>query len=562
MKKKALGILLAGAMVASLFGCGAYEKDDTTSSAASEAAETSNGGAETSGAEEASTGEKVFRYATNTEPTTLDPTKGNSVADNEIMIYISEGLIRNNCGSIEPGIAETWEVDETGTVYTFHLREAYWSDGVQITAQDFLYGFQRLADPATAAPYAWILDGHIKNGGAVIAGDMDVSELGVSAPDDMTFVVELEYPQNYILSLMGSCCQFCPVRQDIVEQYGTDYGADASKLMTYGPYIMTNSENLSWTMEKNPDYWNADAINLDRLELTYVQNTDTALAMYEQGELDYVLIPTAQVANYPDAPDFMAGSLDWCYINREAEFVSNENLCLALNYALDRNTYNTLANGGVYAAWSNPVMPEVDGVESTYGEEVQPESYPLDGDAGKAAEYLALAVEELGLSDASEIELEIVITDAEAEKKAAEVLQEMWQTTLGIKVELRQVTYAEKYNNICPEGDFQIVYAGWNPDYADPWTYLELFMSDNVYNYSNYSNADFDSLMTAAKGMTDATERLATLADAEQVLIDTGAVIPLQVRTSHYLIDEDVTGVQFYFSGYNLYAVYADCDPS
>lgn len=569
MKKKLTALLMAAILVLSMLaGCSVPQQKDSGSdsagnSDASSATQDNTASDNNTGDTPAASGQKVFRYATGTEPTTLDATKGNSVADNELMHLTCEGLIRNNCGTIEPGLAETWEVSEDGATYTFHLRDAQWPDGQPITSQDFLYAFRRLADPATASPYAWILDGHVKNGGAVVNGTLPVEELGVSAPDDKTFVVELEYAQNYMLSLMGSCCQFTPVRQDIVEQYGTDYAADASKLMTYGPFIMTSSANRVYVMEKNPNYWNADAIKLDRVEMNVIDNGDTQLAMYEQGELDYVQIPTAQVANYLDvSSDYMNGSLDWCYINTEAEFVSNQNLCLALNYAIDRNTYNMLANSNTYTAWGNPVMPAVDGVNATYGEEFQPAGYPIEGDLTKAQEYLNTALTELGLSSPSDITIEMVITDAETEKKIGETLQEMWQTNLGINIELRQVTYAEKYGNVCPDGDFQIVYAGWSPDYADPYTYLELFISTNVYNYSNYSNEEFDALMLSTQSMTDPTERLETLAKAEQVLIDTGAVIPLQVRTGHYLIDDDVTGVNFYFSGYNLDVVYADCAAS
>lgn len=560
MKKKLFAMLVASAMVLGMLaGCSVPGQSGNTSTpgGGNDASTSAGGSTGTTG------GTKVFRYATNTDPTTLDSSKGNSVADNELMHLTCEGLIRNSCGTIEPGLAESWDISADGATYTFHLRDAKWPDGKEVTSQDFLYAFRRLADPATASPYAWILDGHIKNGGAVVNGTLPVEELGVSAPDDKTFVVELEYAQSYMLSLMGSCCQFTPVRQDIVEQYGADYAADATKLMTYGPFIMTSSANRVFVMEKNPNYWNADAIKLDRVEMNVIDNGDTQLAMYEQGELDYVQIPTAQVANYLNvSQNYMNGSLDWCYINTEAEFVSNQNLCLAMNYALDRNTYNMLANNGTYSAWSNPVMPAVDGVKATYGEEFQPASYPLEGDQAKATEYLNTALSELGLSSPSDISISIVITDNEGEKRIGETLQEMWQNNLGIKVDLRQVTYAEKYGNVCPQGDFQVVYAGWNPDYADPYTYLELFFSTNVYNYSNYANADFDALMTASQSMTDPTQRLQTLAKAEQVLIDTGAVVPLQVRTTHYLIDDDVKNVGFYFSGYNLDVVYADCDPT
>ena len=353
------------------------------------------------------------------------------------------------------------------------------------------------------------------------------------------------------------------MNQALVEQYGKDYAASADKMLTNGPFKMVSSANRQYIFEKNENYWNADAINFDRVELNVIENADTQLAMYEQGDLDYVAIPTAQVPNYDDRDqEFMTGSLDWLYINHQADYVSNENFCLALNYAIDRTTYNMLANSGTYQGWGNPVMPNVDGINSTYGEEFQPEGYPLDGDVAKAQEYLQKALTELGISDPSEITVELTTTDAETNKKIAEVIQEMWQNNLGINVEIRQVTYSEIYGNVFPQHDYMVGYGGWGPDYADPNTYLELFMSDNVYNYSQYSNADFDKLMNDSRTIADPKTRLETLANAEQILLDTGAVVPLQVRTTHYLIDDDVTGVGFYFIGYTIDLVYGDCAPT
>ena len=567
--KKVLAMGLAGVMAFGMVGCSTPGSEttaaagDSTTAAATAETTAAAGDSTTAAVTENTSGLKVFRYATATDPTSLDSCKGNSVADNEVNHLIQEGLVRNNCGEIAPGLAESWEVSEDGLTYTFHLRDAKWSDGQAITSQDFLYAFQRLADPATAAPYAWILNGRVKNGGDVIGGKKPVSELGVSAPDDKTFVVELEYAQGYFLSLLGSVCEFTPQRQDIVEKYGTDYAASADKMMTYGPFTLTSSANRQYVFEKNQDYWDADSINFDRIEMSVIETGDTQLAMYESGELDYVAVPTAQVPNYDDQDnEYMTGALDWVYINSQAEYVSNANFRLALNYAIDRETYNMLANSGTYTAWGNPVMPAVDGINATYGEEFQPDGYPINGDLTKAQEYLQKAMTEMGISDPSEITVEFTTTDAETNKKIAEVLQEMWQNNLGINVEIRQVTYAEIYGNVFPQHDYMVGYGGWAPDYADPYTYLELFMSDNVYNYSQYSNTAFDDLMKQSTTITDAKTRLETLAQAEQTLLDDGAVVPLQVRTTHYLMDDDVTGVGFYFIGYNIDLVYGDCAPT
>ena len=211
MKKKILAALLAAAMtVTMLAGCGVP------------------GGGKEEG-ESSESNEKVFRYSTRTEPTSLDPTKSNSIPDNEIQHAITESLVRNTGGEVYPGVAETWEVSEDGLTYTFHLNpDAKWSDGQQIKAQDFVYSWQRLMNPKTAAPYAFIGE-YIKNGYQVEKGQMDPSELGVVAQDDTTLVVTLEHPTAYFLSMIGAQAQFAPLRQDIVEKYGKDSTAETIK---------------------------------------------------------------------------------------------------------------------------------------------------------------------------------------------------------------------------------------------------------------------------------------------------------------------------------------------
>lgn len=508
----------------------------------------------------AAEGEKVFRYSVLTEFTHLDPNKANCIPDNEMAHATQETLVRNTAGEITPGIAESWEISDDGLVYTFHLREAYWSDGVQITANDYVYGLQRLMDPETASEYAFIGE-YVKNGYAVETGEMDPSELGIKAVDDLTVEITLENPTAYFLSLMGAAAQYAPVRQDIVEQYGVEFAATADKNVYSGPFVITSTEDQKYILEKNEYYWDKDSINLERVEISVIPNADTALGMYESGDLDYVNVPTAQVPNYDDVDyEYMNGNEDYFYINSASEntILGNKNFRLALNYGLNRNAFIALATNNVYSASNTLVMPLVGGVSGTYGEEYTLESYPLDGDQEKALEYLQAAMEEEGISDPSEISVEITTTDLEAAKKTAEVAQELWQQALGINVTIRQVTYADIYGSVLPGGDYEIGFGGWGPDYSDPYTYLELFKTDCAYNYSNYSNADFDALLEASKTETDTQARMDELNQAEQIILDDGAFVPLNCRQQHYLLNEKVSGMNFYFCSVNIDFVYAD----
>lgn len=542
MKKKILAALLAAAMtVTMLAGCGVP------------------GGGKEEG-ESSESNEKVFRYSTRTEPTSLDPTKSNSIPDNEIQHAITESLVRNTGGEVYPGVAETWEVSEDGLTYTFHLNpDAKWSDGQQIKAQDFVYSWQRLMNPKTAAPYAFIGE-YIKNGYQVEKGQMDPSELGVVAQDDTTLVVTLEHPTAYFLSMIGAQAQFAPLRQDIVEKYGKDFAADAEKNIYSGPYKLTSSKNQKWVFEPNEEYWDADSIKLDRVELSYVQTQDTALAMYEDGELDYVELPSAAVPTYEGKDNvFRNGNVDYFYFNCSNQYLSNKNLRLALNYALNRNDYNDLVNNGISAPSASLAFSGLKGVEKTYGEESTLQSYPLDGDEANAKEYLNTALSELGLSNPSDISLSITTTDAETSKKQAEVCQEMWTKTLGINVTIQQVTYNEVLSRQ-KSGDYEIAWGGWGSDYDDPYSYLELFKSGSSYNYSRYKNDQVDQLLEASQQEVDAKARMDMLHQAEQIIIDDGAFLPQAERVIHYLLDDDMKDVTFFYCSVNIDWVHADVE--
>jgi len=543
MKKRLLATLLTAVMAISLLaGC------------------STPGSADSEGEGEAA--EKVLRYAVKTEPTTLDQTKANCIPDNELQHYIQEGLVRTSGGVVSEGIATEWTFDEASLTWTFKLREdAVWSDGVAVTAHDFVYGLQRLMNPETAAPYAFIGE-YVKNGLAVETGEMAPEELGVVAVDDYTLEIALERPCAYFIEMMAASAQYMPVRKDLAEEYGVDFAATADKNAYCGPFVLESAADGEYIFVKNADYWNADAVKLDKTIMTYVQNSDTQLAMYEAGDLDYVEVPSAYVADYQDkATVFKNGNKDWCYINHksENEVLGNQNFRLALNYALNRNEYITLARDDVYDASNSLVFSGLDCLGATWADKFAPTSYPLESDVATAQDYLAKAMDEMNIANASDITVEIVTTDDESSKKAAEVLQELWQTALGINMEIRQVTYAEIYGSVLPGDDWQIsATGGWGADYPDAYSYLELFKSDCAYNYSKCENAEIDELLNAALNELDAEARQELLGQAEQAIIDYGAFVPLQERNTWYMLDSDVTGVEFYYCSINLDWVFAD----
>lgn len=543
MKKRVLAVLMTTAMVISLLaGCstpGSKKSDDSKSSDEG--------------------GKKRVTYALRAEPPSMDPQLANSIPSSTACIHIAEGLTRNVEGDIRPAGAESWEISEDGMTYTFKLREGMkWSDGQEITVDDYVYGMQRLMDPATASDFAFI-GMLIKNAAAVNSGEMAVDQLGVKKIDDKTLEIQLEHPATYFIGMLGMA-QFCPARKDIVEKFGKDHSADADKAVYSGPFVMEEwKHGDEILLAKNENYWDADNIKLDQIVIKTVTDAKTAVAMWEQGELDITEVPMEMTEQYADQSEFVfTGANDYLALNMAADRpLANKNLRLAMNYAMNRSEFNTLVNNDVYEPNLRYVLPNVNGVEKTYGEEYPLEAFPLEGDMDQAKEYLNKAVSEMGVADAAAITVELLTTDTENAKKQAEVIQEQLQKALGITVSIKQVTYKQRLE-LENDRDFDMVSTGWVPDYSDPYSYLELWISDGIYNHSNYNNPEYDKLLEETLTETDAKTRMDELAQAEKIFLEDAAVVPLHLRRNQLLINEKVKDFKTYFVGYDYNLVYAD----
>lgn len=545
--KKIISLCLVLLMCFSLAACSTPGDKAETPASSEPAAQTESG--------------KILRYSLTADAPTLDPQLMNSIPSSTVGFHIYEGLMRNHVGEIQPGMAEKYEISEDGKTYTFHLRDAKWSDGVQIKAQDYEYALRRLADPATASDYSFLITSLIKNAGEINSGKMPVDQLGVKALDDKTLTIELNNPTGYFLSML-SMSQLCPVRQDVVEKYGKDYAADADKNVYSGPFIVKEWKHEDRIiLEKNPNYWNKDAIKLDEVHILTVADPMTAVAMYEEGELDFVNVPAEVLKNYEDKVAYYNdGANDFIKLNMDGTSeLKNKNLRLALNYALNREDYVLLSSQNLYQPNPRYVLPQVNGVEKSYGEEYPLEAFPLKGDTVKAKEYLNAAMTELGVQDPAKIELELLTTDQERTRIEAEVLQSQLQTALGITVKIRQVPYKQRLE-MESNHEFEMVVTGWVPDYPDPMSYLELWPTGSPYNHGSYSSAAYDGYIKEALTNTDAKQRMDALFNAEKTLLEDGGIIPLQLRRNAMLLNEKVKGFETYFVGINFDYIYADIE--
>ena len=538
MLKRLLALALAGALALSMVACGT-----PAAPAPSEG--------------EAAGPKTTFRYSELSEIPTLDPQMANSVPSNTAILHIQEPLVRMYNGVIEPGAAESWEISEDGLTYTFHLRDMTWSDGKAVTAQDFEYAIKRLVDPATASYYGWFAC-YIKNGVPCNSGELPLEELGVKAIDEKTLEITLEYVADYFLQVVSNAC-YVATRQDLVDQYGQDFAAAAEKNVYNGPFVVKEIKTGDRViLEKNPNYWNADQTKLETVEIIVVANANTAVDMYNAGDLDYVQVPSELKDLYADQiSEFFDGSNDFLRVKQDDPNVPthNKDLRLAINYAINRAEFITLTSNDVYAANPRYVLPQVAGVEKTYGEEYPLEAYPVNGDAAKAQEHLALALEALGC-EASDITIELLTTDTEGSKKQAEVLQQQIQSVLGINITIKQVPYKDRLK-MEADHDFELVFTGWAPDYSDPYTYLELQIGNAFYNYGGY-NKDFegnvveneyDKWMEIAQTTTDKQERMDALFAAEKQLLEDGGIVPLLLRRVLYMKADGLQDLALYFLG-------------
>ncbi|WP_346662618.1 peptide ABC transporter substrate-binding protein [uncultured Merdimonas sp.] len=541
MKKRVLAALLTTAMTVTLLaGCGVP------------------GGSDDGGDTE---GLKRVTYSLREEPPTLDPQLMNSIPSATAAIHTCAGLTRNVEGEIRGDGAEDWDVSEDGLVYTFYLRDGLkWSDGEDLTAEDYVYGIQRLVNPETASGYSF-LGAILKNGDPISKGEMDVSELGVTAPDSSTVEITLEHPATYFTA-MTAMAQFCPARQDLVEEYGQDYAADPDKAAYSGPFVVSEwKHGDEIVLAKNEEYWDKDSIKLDEICLKTVADAKTGVAMWEEGELDITDVPTEMTEQYADNSEFVFdGANDYLALNMsEGRILQNKNLRLALNYAINRQEYIDLATNGVYEANTRYVLPDVNGYEEgvNYGEAFPYEAFPVEGDADKANEYLNAAMTELGVSDPAEITIELLTTDTDLAKKQAEVIQDQIQKAIGVTIEIRQVTYKQRLE-MEEKKEFDMVFTGWVPDYPDAYSYLELWLNGSSYNHTSYNNPSYDALVIGSQTETDPKARAEMLFQAEQIFLEDAAVVPLQLRRIQLLVNENIENFNVYFVGYNYNLVYAD----
>lgn len=487
----------------------------------------------------------------------LDPQQATDGTSFEVIADYTDGLMQMDAdGQAVPAIAESYDLSEDGTVYTFHLRDdAVWSNGDPVTASDFVFGWQRAVDPAIASEYAYMLSdiGQVKNAAEIIAGEMDKSELGVTAVDDHTLEVTLNVPVSYFLSLMYFPT-FYPVNQAFYESVGDTFATSPETTLSNGAFILDSYEPAAtaFHLTKNPDYYDADKVQLPGLNYQVIQDSQQALMSYQTGDLDITLVNGEQVDQVKDDPEFKtigAGYL-W-YVSPNIDGVpelANLNVRLAMTFAIDRDaiTGDVLKDGSAPAYTAVPPQFATGPDGSDFSEDQTKFSDVCAYDADKAVEYWNQGLSELGISS---LTLDMIVDADDAPQKVAQVLKEQWETTLpGLTVNLVVEPKKQRVEDM-QNGNFQLGLTRWGPDYADPMTYLGMWVTGNSNNYGLWSNEEYDAIIaecTTGDLCTDAEGRWARLYDAEKIVMDEAVIYPLYAQCNAEMVSSSVSGIEFH----------------
>lgn len=531
MKRNKMLLLLALSFVLSVILAACGSDDKAKENASSGADDNKNTEQDTKSEPDA---EQVLNLMESAAIPSVDSAIVEDAVGFNVLNNVNEGLYRLNLENVaEPAMAaEEAVVSEDGLTYTFKIRDAKWSDGTPVTAHDFVFAWQRAIDPATGSPYGpFMMSGVIKNATAISEGTMDKSELGVVAEDDKTLVVSLERPVPYFLSLM-SFGTFYPQKEEFVTAKGDAYATNSDSLLYNGPFILTEWDGTgdSWVYKKNEHYWDAENVSLETINVNVVKDSATAVKLYNDGKKDRAGVSgdlALQYANHEEAVLQPDTGVFYFKFNQERDGketpLANVNIRKAIAKAFQKEDLAdvVLANGSMAA---NYFVPKNFAYDESGKDFRELSGDHLVYDVEEAKSYWKKGLEELGVS---ELELEILGGDTELSKKMDEYFKAQLEKNLeGLKITLKEVPFSVRLE-LDSNQDYDIQVSGWSPDFQDPISFLDLFVTDSTNNLMSFSNAEYDELIAASKEelALDPKARFEAFAKAEKILLEEEAAI-------------------------------------
>lgn len=576
--KKVLALVLSAALVVSAFaGCGGNSsKTSTESIAASESSAESTESTASGDSTPAASGDATATFTPKTvdaaktislnagmEPTGLNTLTSTYSIEFALFKHMYENLVTlDDDDNTAPGAAESWDYDEDTLTYTFHLRkDGVWTNGDPVTAKDFEFAWSQALNPDVASDYAYFLY-FIKNAEKYFNGEVTWDEVGVKVVDDYTLEVTLEQPTPYALFLF-SFGTLAPINQRFYEAVGADlYSTEAQYFCTNGPFALTEwSHNDKIVMQKNDAWHGAADVEVEEIDWKIITDANAALSSFLAGDLDMVGLGTGELIKQATAAgatiqSYTDGSAFYIYFNNNDQYLSNVNLRRALFNAID-------AQKEIDTVWQNDNEPMTSftapGVSATDGTSFAGkvgELYAPSRDQEKAKEYLATALSELGCTvDELSAHLSIDCGDSATSIAEASFYQEQWRQVLGIEVTVNSMITKQGSQNR-KTGNYVMSITGWGPDYNDPNTFLDLWVTDGGNNQTGFSNERYDELIDLAAKETDLEKRESYFIECEQIIADQLPIGPAFWRAPSYACSDKIKGGMHRSTFQDINAVY------
>lgn len=578
--KKVLALVLSAALVVSAFaGCGGKSSSSTTSTesiAASESSAESTESTASGDSTPAASGDATAIFTPKTvdaaktislnagmEPTGLNTLTSTYAIEFSLFKHMYENLVTlDDDDNTVPGAAESWDYDEDTLTYTFHLRkDGVWTNGDPVTAKDFEFAWSQALNPDVASDYAYFLY-FIKNAEKYFNGEVAWDEVGVKVVDDYTLEVTMEQPTPYALFLF-SFGTLAPINQRFYEAVGADlYSTEAQYFCTNGPFALTEwSHNDKIVMQKNDAWHGAADVEVEEIDWKIITDANAALSSFLAGDLDMVGLATGELIKQAEAAgatiqSYTDGTSFYIYFNNNDQYLSNVNLRRALFNAIDEQKE-------IDTVWQNDNEPMTSftapGVSATDGTSFAGkvgELYAPSRDQEKAKEYLATALSELGCTvDELSAHLSIDCGDSATSIAEASFYQEQWRQVLGIEVTVNSMITKQGSQNR-KTGNYVMSITGWGPDYNDPNTFLDLWVTDGGNNQTGFSNERYDELIDLAAKETDLEKRESYFIECEQIIADQLPIGPAFWRAPSYACSDKIKGGMHRSTFQDINAVY------
>lgn len=489
---------------------------------------------------------------------TMDNAHITDVISGQAAVDTGDGLYRYKGKKLQPAVAtKVVKPTNKGLTYTFNLRKTKWSNGDPVTAKDFVFAWRRATDPKTKSEYAYLFSG-IKNADDITAGKKAPSTLGVKAEGNYKLVVTMERPIPYFSTMMVNPV-FFPLNQKTVEKYGKKFGTQSKYLVFNGPFKLTNWNGTgnSWDEVKNKSYWNAKQVKLDKIHVQVVKDANTAANLFATKKFDDAVLTGEIAKQHAKDKDYVGdkqGRTSYLDMNEEkVPDFKNLKLRQAVAMAINRKEFaNKVIGDGSFGI--STLTPENSGSNPKTGEdfakEAAKESEAVQSYNLKEAKKLwAEGLKEVGKSGE---QVTLTTDDTDVAKKSAEYIQSALEQLPGMKVSISSVPFKTRIQRSL-DGTAQFILSGWQGDFPDPISFLDLYTTGNTYNFSHWSNKQYDELIKASE-TTDAnneTKRYNDLLKAQELLSKEAPVATLYQTVQGHLRNPKLKGVTF--SPANMY---------